>query len=164
MKLPVTILSLILCCSAAAQELGMPFGEVDELDVVRLATFARKSGVDLQSISDGLARSDKEALARLFNLSLAFDSLDKNARTYGQIVYSSLLNVGEQIGVEEYAKILEQQPAPVRQRVRDFLFYPAVSRAPKEKANEVLAEADKMYPTLFPADFEFGRDDPIFAP
>ena len=54
-------------------------------------------------------KKDEEALARLFKFSLAFKSLDPNARAYGQIIYFSLLNLGEVIGVDAYVKILDRQ-------------------------------------------------------
>jgi hypothetical protein len=105
---------------------------------------------------------DEEALARFFKLSLAFSKLDDHARAYGQVLYSSLLNLGEQIGVEAYVKVLDRQSPEVRQRVRDFLYYPML-RVPKEHRKEAEDETRKMYPSLFPAGFQFGHSDPIFA-
>ena len=42
---------------------------------------------------------DEDALARVFKFSIKFETLNSNARAYGQIIYSSLLNIGEVIGV-----------------------------------------------------------------
>jgi len=60
-----------------------------------------------------------------------------------------------------YLKVLDRQPDEVQQRVRDFLYYPLL-RMPKEKRKENQEEIHRMYPRLFPTDFKFGRNDPIF--
>ena len=108
---------------------GRPFGPVGEADVDRLAEFAKKSGFDLKREMERVYKKDEEALARLFKFSLAFKTLDANARTYGQIIYSSLLNLGEAIGVDAYVKVLDRQSPEVQQRVRDFLYYPHATRS-----------------------------------
>lgn len=140
----------------------MPFGRIGDADVDRLAEFAKKSGFDLKPEMERVYKKDEDALARLFKFSLAFKTLDPNARTYGQIIYSSLLNLGEAIGVDAYVKVLDRQPPAVQQRVRDFLYYPML-RVPKEHRAEVEQENSRAYPTLFPNGFQFGHDDPIFA-
>jgi hypothetical protein len=141
---------------------GMPFGQIGDADVDRLAEFAKKSGFDLKLEMERVHQKDEEALARLFKFSLTFKTLDANARTYGQIVYSSLLNLGEAIGVDAYVKVLDRQSPEVQQRVRDFLYYPML-RIPKEQRKQVEEENSRMYPTLFPKRFQFGHDDPVFA-
>jgi hypothetical protein len=151
-----------LCWSASAQDDGMPFGRVGERDVDHLAEFAKKLGFDLKPEMERVYKKDEEALARLFKFSLAFKTLDVNARTYGQIVYSSLLNLGEAMGVEAFVKVLDRQSPEVQQRVRDFLYYPML-RVPKEHRKQVEEENNRMYPTLFPKGFQFGHDDPVFA-
>jgi hypothetical protein len=156
------IASLTLCCSLHAQDDGMPFGPVGDADVDRLAEFAKKSGFDLKPEMERVYKKDEEAPAHLFKFSLAFKTLDANARTYGQIVYSSLLNLGEAIGVDAYVKVLDRQSPAVQQRVRDFLYYPML-RVPKEHQGEVEQENSRMYPTFFPKGFQFGHDDPVFA-
>jgi hypothetical protein len=154
--------SFAICYLALAQDDGMPFGHIGDADVDRLAEFAKTSGFDLKPEMERVYKKDEEALARLFKFSLAFKTLDANARTYGQIIYSSLLNLGEVIGVEAYVKVLDRQPAEVQQRVRDFLYYPML-RVPKEQRKQVEEENQRMYPTLFPKGFQFGHDDPVFA-
>jgi len=154
--------SLVVSCSLHAQDDGMPFGQIGDADVDRLAEFAKKSGFDLKPEMERVYKKDEAALARLFKCSLAFKTLDANARTYGQIIHSSLLNLGEAIGVDAYVKILDRQSPQVQQRVRDFLYYPML-RVPKEHRKEVEEENSRAYPTLFPKGFEFGHDDPIFA-
>jgi hypothetical protein len=168
----VLLVTLLAVTAVAAERTpgplpdGMPFGKVEEADVDRLQDFAVKHGCDLKAEMAGVYspdnKLDEDALGRVFALSRHFETLDKNARTYGQIIYSSLLNVGEQIGVPAYAKIIDRQPADVQQRVRDFLFYP-FTRHPKFRAEDVLKECGEIYPGLFPMDFKFGRNDPIFA-
>jgi len=163
------VAALLVALSAAAAERtpgpvpdGMPFGPVGDADVDRLAEFAKKSGFDLKPEMERIYKKDEEALARLFKFSLAFKTLDANARTYGQIIYSSLLNLGEGVGVDAYVKVLDRQSPAVQQRVRDFLYYPML-RVPKEHRAEVEQENSRMYPTLFPKGFQFGHDDPVFA-
>jgi hypothetical protein len=162
----VSALLLIAGPPLYAQDDGMararPFGRIDEEDVDRLADFARTSQFDLKHEIERVYNKDEEALARLFRFSLVFKTLDRNARTYGQIIYSSLLNLGEAIGVDAYVKVLDRQSPDVQQRVRDFLYYPML-RVPKEHRKEVEEENSRFYPTLFPKGFQFGRDDPIFA-
>jgi hypothetical protein len=158
----IVVACLAICCSAHAQDDGRPFGEIGDADVDRLAEFAKKSGFDLKPEMERVYKKDEEALARLFKFSLVFKTLDPNARAYGQIIYSSLLNLGEAIGVDTYVKILDRQSPEVQQRVRDFLYYPML-RVPKEERKKVEEENSRMYPTLFPKDFRFGHDDPVFA-
>jgi len=163
---------LLLAVSAAAAERtpgpapdGMPFGRVEDADVDRLQEFALKRGFDLKAEMArvyGEKKEDEDALGRVFIFSRQFNTLDKNARTYGQIIYSSLLNIGEHMGVPAYVKIIDRQPPDVQQRVRDFLYYPML-HVPKEHRKEVEDENSRMYPTLFPKGFQFGHDDPVFA-
>jgi hypothetical protein len=165
--------ALLLAVSAAAAERtpgpipdGMPFGRVEEADVDRLQEFALKRGFDLKAETArvyGDKKVDEDALGRVFVFSRQFSTLDKNARAYGQIIYSSLLNIGEQIGVPAYVKIIDRQPPDVQQRVRDFLFFPVAHSVPKARWEEALTESRQMYPGLFQKGFQFGHDDPIFA-
>ncbi len=167
------VLATLLAATAIAAERtpgpipdGMPFGRIEDTDVNRLQDFALKHGFDLKAEMERVYASngaDADALGRVFIFSRQFRTLDKNARTYGQIVYSSLLRVGEQIGVPAYAKIIDRQPPDVQQRVRDFLFYPVARSAPKARWEDALKESREIYPGLFPKGFQFGHDDPIFA-
>jgi hypothetical protein len=83
--------------SAGASE-GMPFGPVTEQDVKTLNLFAEERGLDLIAEAKAMYGHDEEALAKVFRFSLQFDKLDQNARTYGQILYSSMLNLGRRAG------------------------------------------------------------------
>jgi hypothetical protein len=138
-----------------------PFGQINEVDVDQLMKFGRARDFDLQPEMARIYQKDEEALARLFRFSLKFRNFDRKARTYGQIMYSCWLKFGEAYGVDLYLKVLDRQPDEVQQRVRDFLYYPLL-RMPKEKRKENLEEIRRMYPRLFPTDFQFGRNDPIF--
>lgn len=141
-------------------EEGMPFGKITESDTDQLLQFAKEKGFDLSS--DLQKASAKDALARFFRFSLTFKSFDRNARTYGHVVYCSLLNLGETLGIEEYfCPVLVLQDAAVQQRVRDFL-YVACTRVPEEQRAEALKEVQADFPHLFPTDYKFGRDDPLF--
>jgi hypothetical protein len=156
-----TILALSLAVQAQTSKDATPFGPISEVDVDQLMRFARARGFDLQPEMQRIYKKDEEALARLFGLSLGFKRFDKNARTYGQIMYTCWLRFGEAYGIELYLKVLDRQPDDVQQRVRDFLYYPLL-RVPKDKRKENQEEIRKMYPRLFPADFQFGHNDPIF--
>ena len=155
--------ALVLSFSVKAQDSNntTPFGPISEVDIDQLMKFGRTRGFDLQPEMQRIYRKDEEALARLFNLSLGFKRFDRKARTYGQVMYSCWLRFGEAYGVDLYLKVLDRQPDNVQQRVRDFLYYPLL-RVPKEKRKENQEEIRRMYPRLFPTDFQFGRNDPIF--
>src|SRR4051812_16858835 len=68
---------------------GLPFGEITDADAEALMAFAKEKGVDLQQAAEQANRKDPDALATVLKFSLHFKTLDKNARTYGQIVWSS---------------------------------------------------------------------------
>jgi hypothetical protein len=156
------ILALALPVRAQNSDNRVPFGPLDEVDMDQLIKFGRARGFDLQPELERIYnKKDERALARLFSLSLRFKRYNRNARAYGQVIYSCFLRFGELYGLDLYLRILDRQPADVQQRVRDFLYYPLL-RVPKEKRKENQEEIYKMYPRLFPSDFKFGRNDPIF--
>lgn len=155
------ILALALPVQAQNPDDRVPFGPLDEVDMDQLIKFGKARGFDLQPELERIYKKDERALARLFGLSLRFKKFDRNARAYGQVIYSTFLRCGEIYSVEVYLRILDRQSADVQQRVRDFLYYPLL-RVPKEKRKENLEEICRMYPRLFPTDFRFGHNDPIF--
>jgi hypothetical protein len=157
----LAILALARPVQAQSANDPAPFGPISEVDVDQLMKFGRARGFDLQPEMVRIYKKDEEALARLFGLSSKFKKFDRNARTYGNIMYSCWLKFGETYGVDLYLKVVDRQSDDVQQRVRDFLYYPLL-RMPKEKRKENLEEIRKMYPRLFPTDFKFGRNDPIF--
>src|SRR5438270_3846978 len=83
---------------------GMPFGRVDDADIDHLQEFATAHGFDLKAemtrVYSSERKLDEDALARVFVFARQFKTLDKDARAYGQIIYSSLLNIGEVIEVD----------------------------------------------------------------
>ena len=131
------VVLLTLACSLQAQDGGVPFGQIGDADVDRLAEFATKSGFDLRPELERVYKKDEKALARLFKFSLVFEALDANARTYGHIVYSAFLNLGE--FTDTCLKVLDRQSPDIQQRVRDFLYYPML-RVPKEQREQVEEE------------------------
>ncbi len=167
MSLLSILLSLALSSSLTAsteQALhGMPFGKVTDEDVDRLAEFAKARNCDLVKDLDLALGRDEAALARVFTFSREFTSFDPNARVYAQVIYNSLLNVGEVIGVEKYAQVLAQQPADVQQRVRDILYHP-VATAPFEQRTPAKIAVLLMYPSLFPGSYSYAKNNPFFTP
>jgi len=170
-----TILAMLFAASVAMAQRtpgtipdGTPFGRISDADVDRFQEFAlKRAGFDLKAEMARVYSSDKnvdeDALGRVFSFSRQFNTLDKYARTYGQVIYSSFLNIGEVIGVPAYVGIIDRQPPDVQQRIRDFLFYPYTRDIPKERWEEALRETRQQYPMLFPKGFQFGHNDPIFA-
>jgi len=147
---------------------GTPFGRINDKDVDHLQEFAlKRAGFDVKEemarVYSSGNKLDEEALGRVFSFSRQFSNLDNHARTYGQIIYGNFLRVGKALGVRAYVKVIERQPADVQQRIRDFLFYPYTRHLAKERWRDALEETRDMYPTLFPKDFQFGHNDPIFT-
>jgi hypothetical protein len=169
----IVIAFLLIASVAVAQRTpgpvpdGMPFGRIEDADVDQLQEFATSRGFDLKAemarVYSRDNKLDEDALGRVFFFSRQFNALDKKARTYGQIIFSSLLNIGEGIGVPAYVKIIDRQPTDVQQRIRDFLCYPIAHQVPKTQWKATLDENRRMEPGLFPKDFQFGHGDPIFA-
>jgi len=138
---------------------GHPYGRIMDADVDRLQVFATQNGLDLigelgRIYQGGYEKED--SFDRVFAFASKFERLDDNARTYGHIIWSSLLNIGEVIGVPAYVVMINRQPPEIQQRIRDFLFYP-------DQNPESRAIYDKVYPGLFPNEYRFGHDNPIFA-
>ncbi len=165
------IATVLLCFATGARAQkwsspGDPYGTLDQTDLVALQKFAAKSGVDLNAAMEkSYSRDQKtreEGLGRFFRFSLTFEGFDQNARTYGQLVFNSFLNLGEAYGVKPYAAVLDRQRADVQQRVRDFLFYPA-SVSPAEERDEERASLTQAYPAVFPRQFQFAHGDALFV-
>jgi hypothetical protein len=141
---------------------GMPFGRIGLADIDHLEASAKQAGMDLMNDIKRAYQRDEAALARVFAYSLKLTKLDRDAKTYGQIIYSSYLNMGEQYGTQYYVELVARQPEAVRQRIRDFLYYDATI-APKARRKEVEASARKSAPLLFPSDYVFGSGNSIFG-
>jgi hypothetical protein len=95
--------TLAVIISAVAEEsrfnTGNPFGPIEDHDIEALSQFSKTKGPDVIAEIERAYGKDEASLAAVFQFSLQFDRLDRNARTYGQIIYSSLLNLGESWGV-----------------------------------------------------------------
>lgn len=160
-RILLLLLAIAIAPIAYAQDDGMPFGRISSADVDNLYAFAKSSNLDLEAELKQAYKRDLVALGKVFSFSLRLHTLDTNAKTYGQIIYSSLLNLGEGMGVEAYALVLSKQSPEVQQRVRDFLYYP-ITKAPKDHQAEAAKETRQAYPTLFPKGYTFGHQNPIF--
>lgn len=106
--------------------------------------------------------NNEEAFAKVFRFSLQFNKLDQNARTYGTMLYSSVLNLGEAGGLLTFCRVLEEQSPQVQQRVRDFLFYP-ITLVPAGERDQVESESREGSEQLFPPHYRFGTEDPLWS-
>lgn len=134
---------------------GMPFGLIGPKELEKLEAYTRREGVDLMGDVNRAYQRNEEALVRVFAFPLKFTKLDSNAKTYGQIIYSSFLNLAEGYGIERYSRLVAEQPEPVRQRIRDFIYYD-VTQAPMKLRKDAEAGARRDAPLLFPSDYVFG--------
>jgi len=140
---------------------GFPFGIVNDADIANLMSFAKNGAVDLSKDLELAYKKDDAALSRVFLFSLKFEALDDNARTYGQIIWSSMLNLAEGRGTDWYFALVAHQPQDVRQRIRDFLHYATVKEGPAHE-KDMSAEERTEWEKLFPKDYLFGVGDVIF--
>ena len=143
-KLILTLLALFSAVGAIHAQptgfnTGMPFGLIGPKELDHLEAYAKKEGVDLMGDMKRAYQKDEEALGRVFAFSLKFKKLDRDAKAYGQIIYSSFLNLAGTYGVERYSLLVAAQPEAVRQRIRDFIYYDA-TQAPKKHRKEAEAK------------------------
>jgi len=114
--------------------------------------------------SDELGQSTKKDLelwTRFFSASLKFDHFDSVARFYGYNVYAFLLSYHSEHKADEFAALVAQQPRDVQQRIRDFIYFDA-ARAPVGYRKEREKLFRTLFKMLFPPDYVFGKNDPIF--
>ena len=163
MKIHSLLVVLLFFCrfTFASPDDGMPFGQIGDQEIGDLFAFASSKGIDLKAEIEKAYKNDEKALSRVFRFSLMFKTLDMNARAYGQIIYSSMLNLGESTGLEKYANAIDNESSDVKQRIRDILFFP-VYQYPKEQQKDVLKEPSKLEPKLFPTGYRPGLNDPVF--
>jgi hypothetical protein len=165
MKAIALAVFILVSCTIQAQEAGyntgMPFGLIGQKELDRLKAYAKNEGVDLMGDAKRASENNEAALVHMLAFSLKFTKLDGNAKAYGQIVYSSFLNLSEAFGLDRYSKLVASQPEAIRQRIRDFIFYDA-TQAPLKEREKVEEEARKSAPLLFPSNYVFGANDPIF--
>jgi hypothetical protein len=157
----VFALNPLRAVEASKTDDGYPFGIVDDSDMARLVAFAKTHSENLEKDCELAYNNDESALSRVFAFSLQLGRLDDNARTYGQIIWSSFLNLSEGKGTDWYFGQVKRQPRNVQQRIRDFLHYATVKDGATSK--KAMSESDrKEWTKLFPEGYVFGADDPIF--
>ena len=148
---------------AAIADDGAPYGQFAEPEYEAICAFAKTKGCDIER-QFVLARDnrDAEALGLIFDLSTEFSTLDDNARHYGNLIFSCLLNFGERWGTDKLAAVVVSRTPAVQQRIRDFMFYPT-TLVPDDKRIKIAADNRRDYPLLFPKTYEFGKNNPIFV-
>jgi hypothetical protein len=146
-------------CTAFAAGDGTDDSLAADPNVGRLVAFAKNRGEDLVGDLRHASGKDKSALSRVFRFSLNFTELDINAKTYGEMIYSSFL--GEAYTPRQYARMIAAEPDGVRQRIRDFLYYEMIHDDPDTvKEQEEKQGADWLI--LFPKNFSYGSNDRVF--
>lgn len=166
MKISISAVALFFCLACptfAATDYGMPFGDITDANIEELRIYAKTKGLDvIEEMEYVYKNNDIAALGCVFQFSTHLSDFDMHARTYGQIIFSSLLNLGEAWGKDDnpYFRVLKSQKPEVQQRILDFLYYPLTFVPPEEKAQ---AEKEARKSTIiFPSDYVFGKGDPIF--
>ena len=95
----VFLVSAIRAVEPSTADDGMVYIRYTDAELDHLFAFAKKSHFDFRTDFDRAQGGDKDAakesLGRMFRLSVTFTRLDNDARTYGQIIWSSLLGLGE---------------------------------------------------------------------
>jgi hypothetical protein len=147
--------------SYAGVDDGQPFGTMGEKQFNAFVEYATTHGVDLEAEMNKAYAGDAAALARVFGLASGFKSLDAQAKAYGNLLYSSFLNIVEKQGDGIFVSAIALLPDSDRQRVRDFLFYP-VRLAPRKHRAEVERETRDQFPRLYPPEYRFGNNDALF--
>lgn len=161
----VAVLLLLVSMQALASweemDLGVPYGKMSRKDVDRFLELSRSRGVDMEKEMPKAYHGDAAALSQIFSLSTGFQKMDKMTRVYGNFIFSMFLDMGESKGEKIFGEAVAAQPPEVRQRVRDFVFY-AVTQVPRKKRQEMEQELRTIFPRVFPADYVYGREDPLF--
>jgi hypothetical protein len=161
----VAVLLLLAPMQALAtweeMDLGVPYGKMSRKDVDRFLELSRERGVDMEKEMPKAYRGDPAALSQIFSLSTGFQKMDKMTRVYGNFIFSMFLDMGESKGEKIFGEAVAAQPPEVRQRVRDFVFY-AVTQVPRKQRQEIEQELRSIFPRVFPADYVYGREDPLF--
>ena len=158
----IAALMMALVTSAHADlDDGRPFGVMGEKEFEAFARYASAHDVDLEAEMSKAYAGDPAGLARVFGLAASFQTLDANARAFGNLLFSTFLNIGESRGDAIFVKAIDLIPESERQRVRDFLFYP-VLLTPAEHRTEAERAAREQFPRLFPSDYQFAKGDELF--
>jgi hypothetical protein len=155
------VAALPLYASWEDMNLGVPYGKMSRKDVDRFLELSRSRGVDMEKEMSKAYRGDASALSQIFALSTGFQKMDKMTRVYGNFIFSMFLDMGESKGEKIFGEAVAAQPPEVRQRVRDFVFY-AVTQVPRKQRQDMEQELRSDFPRVFPADYVYGREDPLF--
>lgn len=145
-------------CTANGDE---PFGHFSDSEVEQLSEFASTHDVDLQATLEKVASGDRDALETVLRLSAEFGELGVPARLYGNLLVAIFLNLGEANGPDYFIGTMTSLKPVLQQRIRDFLWYP-IFCIPDENRGHIESEYRKEFPRLWPADYVFGKDDPLF--
>ena len=126
-----------------------------------LQRLAQKHGFDFLGALHEMSESNQRSWSKIFLVGMDLKTFNRTAQVYGYHLFTSWLYFVDSVGVEKYALLVNSQPAAVRQRVRDFLYLDAVM-APKSVRNSKERELREKCPSLFPSDYVFGKNDPLF--
>src|ERR1041384_7267271 len=99
------VLTSVSPVQAQVSDGSIPFGPLDEVDMDQLIKFGRVRGFDLQLELERIYKKDEAALARLFALSLRLKKFNRNARAYGQVIYTCYQRFTDAYGVDLYLKV-----------------------------------------------------------
>jgi len=166
-KLTRIVLGLLLLASLPVwaswedMDLGVPYGKMSRKDVDRFLELSRSRGVDMGQEMPKAYRGDMAALTKIFSLSTGFQKMDKMTRVYGNFIFSMFLDMGEAKGEGSFGDAVAAQPLAVRQRVRDFVYH-AATQVPRNKKVEMEQELRSDFPGVFPAEYVYGHEDPLF--
>lgn len=145
-------LAMLLASAAGAYaglDDGQPFGTMGEKDFNSFLKYAAAHGVAVEAEMSKAYEGDAAALAHVFGLAPSFKTLDSQAKAFGNLLYSTFLNIVENHGDGIFVSAIDLLPEPERQRVRDFLFYPA-RLAPRKHRAEVERGTREQFPRLYP--------------
>ena len=157
----VVMVLLTMLCAHADQDNGQPFGRMTEQEFEAFERFAASHGFDVEGEMKKVYAGDADAFVRVFQFSMRFTRLDANTRAYGNLLYSAFLNIMESGGDGVFVAALAKSPDDVRQRARDFFYYP-MRKVPRRHRAEVEKEVRRDFPRIFPPEYEFGKDDALF--
>jgi hypothetical protein len=141
---------------------GTPFGQTTREDEEKLAALAAAAGVDLEPTLHGAYAGEADAIHSIFGLAMHFTELNAGARAYGNMLHSMFLNIGEAPGLQEFTAVLLRLDASTLQRIRDFLYYPAVCVSSPAVRAQAEGTARRDFPRIWPPEYVFGEGDRLF--
>lgn len=173
-KLLLVLISLGLAGAIApcfSKEVSAPSNDIDGFyDSMALPTPAEKvelqknamsQGVDLDMVLKNLRANDQKAWRGVFRLSTNFTYFDRSAEVYGYQLFTAFSYFIDSASEASFAKLLNEQPPKIKQRIRDFLYYEAANSNSKVmKNNERLLRLKLAL--IFPASYLFASNDPFF--